>query len=56
MTERPDLAGKRKPKTRGGTALNPVRNVTPTLIDPTNLIYQYSDGPGTVVNLYEALH
>jgi hypothetical protein len=47
------LAGTRKPKTRGGTALNPVRNVTPTLIDPTNLIYQYTDGPGTVVNLYE---
>ena len=48
-----DLTGKPKPKTRGGTALLPVRNVPLVLIDATNLIYQYSDGPGTVVALYE---
>jgi hypothetical protein len=47
------LTGKPKPRTRGGTATDPVRNVTPTLVDPTNRIYQYTDGPGTVVNLYE---
>lgn len=47
------LKGKPKPRTRGGDSSNPVREVKPTLIDPVNLIYQYSDGPGTVVNLYE---
>ncbi len=48
-----DLTSKSKPKARGGTASAPIRNVTPVLIDPTNLIYQYTDGPGTVVSLYE---
>lgn len=48
-----ELTGLPKPMTRGGTASFPVRNVTPVLIDPTNLIYQYSDGPGTVQDLYE---
>lgn len=47
------LIGKPKPKARGGTGANPIRNITPTLIDPTNLIYQYNDGAGTVVSLYE---
>lgn len=47
------LAGTRIPRTRGGTASHPVENVTPVLIDQANLIYQYNDGPGTVVNLYE---
>lgn len=42
-----------KPKARGGTSGNPIRNVTPVLIDPVALIYQYTDGPGTVVTLYE---
>jgi hypothetical protein len=48
-----DLAGKLKPKTRGGSSSYPVRNVTPVLVDPVALIYQYTDGPGTVVALYE---
>jgi predicted RecA/RadA family phage recombinase len=48
-----DLANKPKPMARGGTSGNPIRNVTPTLIDPVNLIYQYNDTAGTVVNLYE---
>lgn len=48
-----DLAGRPIPRTRGGTSTNPVRNVTPVLVDPVNLIYQWSDGPGTLVNLYE---
>ncbi len=47
------MIGLPRPMTRGGTTANPVRNVSPILIDPVNLIYQYSDGPGTVVNLYE---
>lgn len=48
-----DLAGKPKPKARGGTVSAPIRNVTPLLIDPVQQIYQYTDGPGTVVSLYE---
>lgn len=47
------LQGKPKPKARGGTAASPIRNVTPVLMDPARLIYQYSDGPGTVVTAYE---
>ncbi|MDR3538240.1 MAG: hypothetical protein P4L71_17225 [Acetobacteraceae bacterium] len=47
------LAGQPKPKARGGTAAHPICNVTPVLIDAAALIYQYTDGPGTVVNLYE---
>jgi hypothetical protein len=42
------LTGTSKPKTRGT-----VYNVTPVLVDPTNLIYQYTDGPGTLTTLYE---
>jgi hypothetical protein len=49
----PTLAGKPLPRTRGGTAAEPVMNVSPTLVDPLNRIYQYTDGPGTVVRLYE---
>lgn len=48
-----DLTGKPKPKTRGGTSGNPILNVTPTLIDATNRIYQWNDAPGTIVALYE---
>lgn len=47
------LTGKPIPRTRGGTSTDPVRNVTPTLMDPLNRIYQYSDGRGTVVHVYE---
>jgi hypothetical protein len=43
-----NLTGSPKPKTRGT-----VFNVTPVLIDPANLIYQYTDGPGSVTTLYE---
>lgn len=43
-----ELAGTLKPKTRGKAF-----NVPLTLIDRDNLIYQYNDGPGTVVALYE---
>lgn len=47
------LTGTPKPKTRGGTALLPVLNVSPVLVDAVNLIYQYNDAAGTVVSLYE---
>lgn len=43
-----ELAGTTIPKTRGN-----VFNISPVLIDPTNLIYQYSDAAGTVQALYE---
>jgi hypothetical protein len=48
-----DLTGLPKPKTRGGTSGNPVQNVPAVLVDPTNRIYQYSDGPGMVVAVAE---
>ncbi len=47
------LAGLPLPKARGGTSGNPIRNVTPILIDATNRIYQYTDAAGTIVALYE---
>jgi hypothetical protein len=47
------MAGQPKPIARGGTTGSPIRNVTPILIDPAQLIYQYNNAPGTVVNLYE---
>jgi hypothetical protein len=47
------LAGKRKPRLRGGAAGDPVREVSPELVDPTLGIYQVSDAPGSIVALYE---
>jgi hypothetical protein len=47
------LAGRPKPKARGGTAAAPIREIGPVLIDPATNVYQYSDGPGTVVAVYE---
>ena len=41
-------AGKPIPKTRGK-----VLNISPVLIDPTNLIYQWTDYSGTVTAVYE---
>lgn len=48
-----EIKGLSIPRARGGTSINPIRYVEPLLIDPANLIYQYSDGPGTVVELFE---
>lgn len=48
-----DLTGKPKPKARGGTNSYPILNVPAVLVDATHLIYQYSDAPGTVVQVYE---
>ncbi len=49
----PELAGKPKPMARGGTAAEPIRNVPLVQVDPVALVYQWTDGPGTVVRLYE---
>jgi hypothetical protein len=47
------LAGKRKPRLRGGTPANPVREIAPLLVDPIAGIYQVSDAPGGIVTLNE---
>jgi hypothetical protein len=47
------LASKRKPRLRGGTATDPVREIAPVLVDPIAGIYQVSDALGAVVTLYE---
>ncbi len=47
------MAGVAKPRTRGGTAAHPVRRVKPVRVSSSPIVYQYSDGPGTVVKLYE---
>jgi hypothetical protein len=49
----PTLTGKPLPRTRGGLSNAPIRNITPTLLDPTNRIYQYNDGPGHVYAVFE---
>lgn len=43
-----ELKGRPKPVTRGAA-----RNVTPVLVDTSALIYQYSNGRGTVEAVYE---
>ena len=48
-----DLTGRPLPVTRGGTSAYPVQNVPLVTVDAPNLIYQWTDGPGTVVTLYE---
>ncbi len=47
------MKGKPIPRTRGGTPAHPVRNITPTLVDPVLLIYQCNDAAGTIEHLYE---
>jgi hypothetical protein len=49
-----DIAGRLKPRLRGGSAVAPVRNISPVLIDPVANIWQYSDGTeATITTLYE---
>jgi hypothetical protein len=48
-----DLTGRPIPMVRGGTSSAPVQNAPLTTLDSVNLIYQYTDTPGTVVTLYE---
>lgn len=49
----PELAGKPKPMTRGGSYAYPVTDVPLVAIDPVSLVYQWTDGQGTVQALYE---
>lgn len=49
----PELTGQPKPMTRGGTTADPIRNVPFKLVDTINNIWQWTDGLGTVVALYE---
>lgn len=48
-----EIAELPKPRLRGGTPANPARNITPILVDPVSLIYQVSDGPGTIHAVYQ---
>ncbi|MDQ1078011.1 hypothetical protein [Pseudoroseomonas cervicalis] len=48
-----DMAGQTIPRARGGQFANPIRAVKPVLVDAVNRIYQYNDGPGQVVQVYE---
>lgn len=43
-----NVVGRSVPRLRGRAS-----NLTPTLIDSTNYVYQISDGPGSVLALYE---
>jgi hypothetical protein len=49
-----DMAGRRKPKARGGSVALPIRDVAPVWIDRPRGILQISDGPGIVVRLAES--
>ncbi len=48
------LSGKTIPVTRGGTAAAPVLNVPLVQVDTVFNIWQWTDGPGSVVQVYEA--
>lgn len=48
-----DLAGRAWPIVRGGSLANPVRNCPVVLVNAANRIYRWTDGPGTLVALYE---
>jgi hypothetical protein len=48
-----ELAGTRKPRLRGGSGANPVREIPAVLVDPVLGIYQVSDASGGIAALYE---
>lgn len=48
-----EMAGRRKPRLRGGSATAPVREIPAVLVAPALGIYQISDAPGGIVALYE---
>jgi len=48
-----DIAGRLKPRLRGGNASAPVLNISPVRIDAVNNIWQLSDGEATITALYE---
>lgn len=45
--------GQPKPLCRGGTQTAPIQNMQPRLVDPVYNIWQWTDGPGVLVKLYE---
>lgn len=47
------IAGRLKPRLRGGNALAPVLNISPVRIDSVANVWQISDGEATIVSLYE---
>lgn len=47
------IKGQPKPFCRGGSAGFPILNVSPVLIDPIANIWQWNDGPGSLVQIYE---
>lgn len=48
-----DIAGRLKPRLRGGDASNPVRNISPVRIDSVANVWQVSDAEATITALYE---
>jgi hypothetical protein len=48
-----DIAGRLKPRLRGGSASTPVLNIAPVRIDTVNNVWQISDGEATITALYE---
>jgi hypothetical protein len=48
-----DIAGRLKPRLRGGDASNPVRNISPVRIDSVNNVWQISTDAATITALYE---
>lgn len=49
-----DLAGRRKPRARGGSVSHPIREVAPVWISRSEGILQVSDAPGVVLSVAEA--
>ena len=49
-----DMAGRRKPRARGGSATSPILDVQPVWVDRVAGILQVSDAPGIVVRVAEA--
>lgn len=47
------LAGRRKPRARGGTSGAPIRGIEPVQIDPVANIWQWTDAAGSIVTMYE---
>lgn len=48
-----ELAGVPFPIVRGGTSGSPVRSIPVTLVNAASRIYRWTDGPGTLVQVYE---
>lgn len=48
-----DIAGRLKPRLRGGNSSDPVRNIAPVRIDSVNNVWAISDAEATITTLYE---